>query len=354
MTSIRQSTHQYETWLREQLKGDLEKSAISKKHQKMGESAFAFLRATYWRWSETILEVCPDLASAPAVVAVGDIHIENFGTWRDADGRLVWGVNDFDEAAEMPFALDLVRLTASALLGRGRRPITDGEVAAAVLNGYRRGLQTPAPIVLDRDWQWLRQIAMVSEKDRAKFWKKLSAVRSRSAPEAYARAIEASMPVRGMTIKTATRSAGTGSLGRPRWVGIADWRGAPVVREAKAIVRSAWSLAHNTADARILVGEIAVGRFRSFDPWLRLDGNIVVRRLSPNNRKIEIDNRVNVLTPAMLEAMGADLANVHLGSSDRRTVIKRDLDKRKKGWLAESSRQAADAVVTDYKFWKAG
>jgi hypothetical protein len=354
MTSIRQSTHQYETWLQEQLKGDLDKSAITKKHNKMGESAFAFLRATYWRWAETILEVCPDLASAPAVVAVGDIHLENYGTWRDADGRLVWGVNDFDEAAEMPFALDLVRLTTSALLGRGKRPIADEVVAAAVLDGYRRGLQAPAPMVLDRDWQWLRELVMVSEKDRARFWKKLSAARSRPAPQIYVRAIEASMPEQGMTIKTASRSAATGSLGRPRWVGIADWRGAPVVREAKAIVRPAWSLAHSTADSRIHANEIAKGRFRAFDPWLRLDGSIVVRRLSPNNRKVEIDDGINAFSPAILEAMGADLAGVHLGSVDRRIPIKRDLDKRKKGWLAESSRRAADAVVTDYKSWKAG
>ena len=52
------------------------------------------------------------------MLAVGDIHLENFGTWRDADGRLVWGVNDFDEAAEMPYALDLIRLATSALVAR--------------------------------------------------------------------------------------------------------------------------------------------------------------------------------------------------------------------------------------------
>ncbi len=53
---------------------------------------------------------------APQVLAVGDMHLENFGTWRDADGRLVWGVNDFDEAAVMPYPLDLVRLAASIRL----------------------------------------------------------------------------------------------------------------------------------------------------------------------------------------------------------------------------------------------
>ncbi len=308
MTSIRQSTLNYESWLREQLKGDLDKAAIAKKHEKMEESAFAFLRATYWRWAETIMEVCPDLASAPAVAAVGDIHVENYGTWRDADGRLVWGVNDFDEAAEMPFALDLVRLTASALLGRGKRAATDESIAAAVLAGYRRGLQTPAPIVLDRDWEWLRKLVVVSEKDRDKFWKKISATRSKAAPQAYAKALEASMPARGLTIKTAPRSAGTGSLGRPRWIGIADWRGAPVVREAKAIVPSAWLLANNSSYSEIQAYAVATGKFRAIDPWLHLHGNIIVRRLSPNNRKIEVDDGMNTFSPAMLEAMGADLA----------------------------------------------
>ena len=58
------------------------------------------------------------LPTRRAVLAVGDIHLENFGTWRDADGRLVWGVNDFDEAAEMPYVLDLIRLATSALVAR--------------------------------------------------------------------------------------------------------------------------------------------------------------------------------------------------------------------------------------------
>ena len=44
---------------------------------------------------------------------VGDLHVENFGTWRDVEGRLVWGVNDFDEAYALPYTNDLVRLVAS-------------------------------------------------------------------------------------------------------------------------------------------------------------------------------------------------------------------------------------------------
>ena len=79
---------------REQLHGDVLEQDIAKKHDKMRESAFVFFRATYWRWAEIIFDVCPDLAGGAQVLAIGDIHIENYGTWRDVDGRLSWGVND--------------------------------------------------------------------------------------------------------------------------------------------------------------------------------------------------------------------------------------------------------------------
>ena len=74
-TSIEQSTRAYETWLRRRLDGEIVEDDLRKKHEKMAEGAFAFLRATYWRWAETILDICPELARAPAVLAVGDIRI---------------------------------------------------------------------------------------------------------------------------------------------------------------------------------------------------------------------------------------------------------------------------------------
>ncbi len=108
----------------------------------MAADAFQFLRATYWRWSETIYHACPDLKRGPEVLAVGDI-VENFGTWRDAEGRLVWGVNDYDGAAEMPFGLDIVRLAVSACW---QVPgITKSEICGAVLDGYRAGLERRVP-----------------------------------------------------------------------------------------------------------------------------------------------------------------------------------------------------------------
>lgn len=352
MTSIQQSTRRYETWLHEQLKDNLVKRDLARKHDKMKESAFSFLRATYWRWAEIILEICPDLADSKTVLAVGDIHFENYGTWRDADGRLAWGVNDYDEAAVMPFTLDLVRLSTSALLGRGRQPISGSEIAGAILKGYRQGLSAPAPIVLDRDRRWLRDLLVVSDKARSKFWEKIALMRSTLAPPAFLAAIDAGMPERDLTIKTSRRTAGTGSLGRPRWVGVANWRGAPVVREAKSLVGSAWTLAHKGTHRQTRYDDVATGQFRPIDPWHSVRGDIVVRRLSPNNRKLEVDDGSAVFSTDVLQVMGFDLANVHLGSANG-DALRLELSKCKRGWLAQSSMEAADALTQDFKQWKA-
>ena len=364
MTSIQQSFHAYEARLRKELGRELVAKDLARKHAKLAESPFAFLRGTYWRWAETILEVCPDLEGANPVLAVGDVHLENFGTWRDADGRLVWGVNDFDEAAEMPYALDLVRLAASALLavpdrGQSRvapRAPSAAAICSAILEGYRGGLDAPKAIVLDRDWGWLREMLVVSDKQRAKFWSKIEAAKPEPAPARYRRVLAAAMPQPRLDVRTARRTAGTGSLGRPRWIGRAEWRGAPVVRELKVVLPSAWHRGPARAHQAIRCIEIAGGRFRASDPWYRLDGNLLVRRLSPNNRKIEADDDdggVSLLAPDLLRAMGLELANVHLGTGNPRAAILRDLTHREDAWLRTNAKRAAAAVARDYEEWKA-
>ena len=235
MTDIRQSTALYEDWLRAQLGRDVVETDLVQKHGKMRESPFAFLRATYWRWAETALEICPDAADAPPVLAVGDIHLENFGTWRDADGRLVWGVNDFDEAAEMPYVLDLIRLATSALVAReGLGATPDATSARASCDGYREGLKAPQPVVLDRDRHGCASWWSCPRRGGAKFWKKIEKVKAERAAPRYRKALAAAMPEPRLAMRKTARSvAGAGSLGRPRWIGVADWRGAPVVREAE-------------------------------------------------------------------------------------------------------------------------
>jgi Uncharacterized protein conserved in bacteria (DUF2252) len=35
------------------------------------------------------------------LLAVGDLHVENFGVWRDSRSKLVWGVNDLSRPAAL-------------------------------------------------------------------------------------------------------------------------------------------------------------------------------------------------------------------------------------------------------------
>ena len=103
--NIQKATAQYEAWL--SLHTTLVQADLAFKHAQMTAGVFPFLRSTFYRWAQVFPDACPALAKAPILLAVGDLHIENFGTWRDTEGRLIWGVNDFDEAHEMPYTLDL-------------------------------------------------------------------------------------------------------------------------------------------------------------------------------------------------------------------------------------------------------
>jgi uncharacterized protein (DUF2252 family) len=388
---IRKSVDRYEAWLRKQLKDDIDEHDLAEKHDKMAKDAFQFLRATYWRWAETIHKACPGLKRGPQVLSVGDIHIENFGSWRDAEGRLVWGVNDFDEAARMPYVLDIVRLACSAVLA-GASGITRQAICDAILAGYQQGIKDPRPIVLDREHEELRKVTVVSESERKDFWKKFDPARieaerkkretkgddkrpkvrpAHAMRDRYRKALEAGRPDRATVFDYYERTAGTGSLGRRRYFGVGAWRGDLVVREAKTIVPSGWSLAHG-GSRRLRCAEVATARYRSPDPYYALFGRVLLRRLSPNDFKIEakpkggkqkekekkeethklVDRKALVDAP-VLEAMGHELASIHRGTPRRRKAILADIEGRDAGWLHAAAKSAQKQVEADFKAWSA-
>ena len=347
MTEITGSVAHYEDWLREQLGDELVAADLARKHDRMRSSAFAFLRATYWRWSESIGSICPEALLAPPILSIGDTHLENFGTWRDADGRLVWGANDFDEAAVMPYVLDLIRLAASAMLASNAGP--KGAISDAIWNGYAAGIAAPAPVILERDHRWLREAILLPEKERAKWWIKLDRPAG-PVPLRFETALAAAMPERDLAITTAARSAGTGSLGRPRFVAVAEWLGGPVVREAKATLPPAWGIFGPGKSCSIRVSEIAAGCNRAVDPQYRVLDGLVVRRLSPNSRQIEADDAGDLLTsPDMLKLMGKEIAGCHAGHSALLAGVRDDVTRRDGRWLEKAARAAVDAVLRDYK-----
>ncbi|CAN7714333.1 DUF2252 family protein [Bradyrhizobium sp. LjRoot220] len=352
--SFRSDNKAYETWLATQC--DVVKKDIIYKHKRMRKDPFIFLRATYFRWARKIGDWCPELMDAPQLLSIGDLHLENFGTWRDADGRLVWGVNDFDEAAVMPYVLDLVRLATSIHLASN--PAVDPRLAVnAVLRGYREGLDDPQPALLFEGKSWLRRLAE-PEGDKLKaFWEEVADYPKYAPPPAIAKALIASMPdgTDGKTLRLCRLlRKGGGSLGRPRYAAVGQWHGGHVLREAKALVPSAWSWANGAAEpekSNFLT--LANGRHRAPDPFLRVDHKFVFRRVAADAKKIELGaDAGKKLQLKLVRAMGSDVASIHAAGSVPVKQLKADLAKRPRRWLNAAAEVAADKVKRDYREWR--
>ena len=354
--NIVDATREYEAWAGARiclLPGDLKA-----KHRFMAERPFPFLRATFYRWMQLWPEVCPELARAPTVLAVGDLHIENFGTWRDSEGRLVWGINDFDETYPLPYTLDLVRLATSALLAErdGMLSLSPRVVADKLLEGYRNSLKAGGrPYVIGESHAWMLPVAFGSLRDPEPFWRKLLALRElkKGVPKKVRKLLWRGLPEDARDHRVVHRSAGLGSLGRQRFVALAECNGGMVAREAKALLPSACAWADGDPSKRIHYAEILARAVRCPDPWMRPTGKWMVRRLAADTSKFDLkllphqsDER------RLVRAMGFETANIHLGSRNAIAAIKRDLDKRPASWLAHAAKAMADAVTTDWRAWR--
>ena len=214
--NIVKATRQFEEWLGHRT--DLVKKDLRLKHANMKAAVFPFLRATYYRWAQVWPQVCPDLAKAPHVLAVGDLHVENFGTWRDVEGRLIWGVNDFDEAHPMAYANDLVRLAVSAHLASeaGHLPLKHKDICDSDSRGLSRRFARAGglPFVLGEKNEWLRQIAESELRDPVHFWAKMDALPTMKSdvPISAIDAIEHLMPARDLDLPP---RASRGRAGKP-------------------------------------------------------------------------------------------------------------------------------------------
>src|SRR5205807_1378378 len=315
MNAVKATRH-FEDWLAQRT--HLDQKDLRLKHSNMKADLFMFLRATYYRWAQLWPQVCPDLAKAPHVLAVGDLHIENFGTWRDVEGRLVWGVNDFDEAWPMSYAIDLVRLAVSAHLAvdAGRLPLKREDICNALLDGYRGALEEKGcAFVLSEKHQWLRRIAEGELRDPARFWQNMDALPTlkTETPASAIDALQHLMPAPGVKFRLAHRTAGLGSLGHARFVAIADWHGGRIAREAKALVSSACYWARDTKGPPDILYQTIVSRaVRCLDPFVQSRGRWIVRRLSPHCSRIELATlRAPGKELRLLRAMGWETANIH-------------------------------------------
>jgi hypothetical protein len=292
------------------------------------------------------------------VLAVGDLHVENFGTWRDQEDRLVWGVNDFDEAFPLPYTNDLVRLAAGALLAIAENQIAlkTKEACEAILAGYMKGLESGGrPFVLEEDHKSLRAMAFGSARNPRRFWKKLLSedIVKGGIPKAVSEIFGEVMPESKSPYLFFLRASGLGSLGRLRVVAVTDCSGGKIAREVKALAPSACAWAAVGGTWKLLYSTLLKNAIRSRDPFVQVKDSWLVRRLAPHCCRIELEDLPKSRDEyRLLHAMGWETANIHLGSPEYLTAIKRDLAKRETNWLRDAANEMVKATEHDWKDWR--
>jgi hypothetical protein len=294
----------------------------------------------------------PELGKAPIVPSIGDLHLDNFGTWRDAEQRLIWGVNDFDEAYPLPYTQDLLRLATSARLAiaDGLVRLSGRQACVEILRGYSTGIEQGGnPIVLEEAHTRLRALSHLAAKDDPPtFWNEAAALSTAKEIPRECRALARDhLPDGCRDLQWRLREGGLGSLGRPRVVVIADHEGGLVGREFKALVPSAWAWA--SGRCRLHVHEVFNATIRARDPAFAITDRWIARRFGPGTARIELRKQVSSREAGhLLRCMGFETANVHLGDTDARRSVRKDLAHRPHDWLRSVSNEFAKQIERDF------
>ncbi|MBY0527123.1 MAG: DUF2252 domain-containing protein [Gemmataceae bacterium] len=109
---------------------------------RMAEGPFPFFRGTFHLYARDVIEkVCqPVPALLPVgleMPLVGDIHSENYGTYKAADGTVCYDINDFDEATTGRVGFDLCRLATSLFLASRQRGDSLADATLLVLTAVQ-------------------------------------------------------------------------------------------------------------------------------------------------------------------------------------------------------------------------
>jgi hypothetical protein len=173
-------------------------------------------------------------------------------------------------------------------------------------------------------------------------------------PHSARQALEHLLPEPGLSYRVRHRIAGLGSLGRPRYVALAEWQGGTIAREAKAQAPTAFTWAQDGRGARtIRYQELLIQAVHCREPFVHVHDTWLVRRLSPCCSRIELG-----LLPKrfdedrLLYAMGWEIANVHLGTRRAQQILRGDLAKRKAKWLRTATKAMVRATKADWKEWR--
>ena len=123
------------------------------KYKLMADNEFTFFRATCHLFYEDLARRAT-LKQGPAVWVCGDLHLENFGSYRASNGLVYFDINDFDEAVLAPASWELLRLLCSIGMAADLWKYSSKEaeeLMLVVLKAYTRQLAEGKAYAIERE-----------------------------------------------------------------------------------------------------------------------------------------------------------------------------------------------------------
>lgn len=372
---------------------DREHERLALKYRKMRSGTFAFLRGTCHLFYER-LPKSSVFKSAPLVWTCGDLHLENFGSYK-GDNRLVYfDINDFDESALAPASWDLIRMLTSIEIGTKESGIRSAErriLCSQFLTSYASALCLGKAYWLERDSAQgpVRTLLdALRERNRTDFLntrtetvgrKRIIMMDEKKALPANAVQRKRVIDLMNSFAKTqadpgffhvldvARRIAGTGSLGQERYAILVKGRGYPDgnhLLDLKLAVPSSLSVHLPTKQpkwvceaARVVATQQRIQAVpMAFLHAVKADASsYVLRSLQPSEDRIAIATRKlkQIELSQLMDSMGKLLAWANLRCASREGAANTDelisFGHRKKwqGKLLDATKECAQQVRAD-------
>lgn len=226
---------------------------LARKYAAMRRTPFSFMRGACQLFYSSLPTVVT-LSGAPPVWLCGDLHVENFGTYK-GDNRLTYfDVTDFDEAARGPLTLDLVRFLSSIRVGAAEWGVSTDDIEDLVgrsLVAYSTQLSLGKPSWIEREnarGTVKRLFAQVTGRSRNELLSRYTTRKAKrrrlvvddvhllpATVEERAGVEQMMLGIAGLARDTeyfrvtdvARRIAGVGSIAFPRYIVLIEGRGSP-------------------------------------------------------------------------------------------------------------------------------
>jgi len=120
------------------------KNFVHLKYKAISEGPHRFFRGTNHLFVDHLAKE-PVLNNVPFTYVCGDMHLENFGSYKGNNGLVYFDINDFDEACIAPCTFDLVKLCVSVFLMGGELKYSEEEslsICNSFLESYKQAILT--------------------------------------------------------------------------------------------------------------------------------------------------------------------------------------------------------------------